>query len=479
MDIARWKSGDEQAFVFPQSCGRRKGWVKYMKRRVVIIGGGAGGPSTAAEAGRRDPSLAITMIEKGEYISYAACPMPYYIGDVIKDEKKLIARTPEKFREGGVDVRTGVEAENVDLAAQVVTLVGGEALPFDVLVLATGTRPILPGIPGEDREGVFTLKQLPDAVGIKQFIRESRCRTAIIVGAGFIGMEMCEAFREAGVETTVVNRGSMPVPRWDPELGQLVVKSLLDHQIRMMADTTIQAIEKGETCRLRLITDQGKIEADVILLAIGVRPSVGLAGEMGLALGKTGAVAVDFSQKTSHPAVYAVGDCCEAYHRVSRRWVHIPLGDIANKQGRVAGCNIGGFPTIFPGIVGAQAFKLFDLEIAATGLDEREALAAGFHPVSNLVWGDVVPLSVPGTTRLGLKLIADEATGLFLGAQAIGPHGAVSRINTLSAALWSGLSIDEVAYLDLAYSPPFSRAWDLIHIAAQDLMKKMVRRPKR
>jgi len=452
---------------------QRKDGGKIMSRRVVIIGGGAGGPSTAAEAVRRDPSLAVTMIEQGEYVSYAACPMPYYISDVIKDEKKLIARTAEKFREGGIDVRLGAQAEGVDLKDKMVTLVGGETLPFDVLVLATGSRAILPGIPGEDREGVFVLKQLPDAVGIKNFLRESQCRTAIIVGAGFIGMEMCEAFREAGVETTVVNRGKMPVPQYDPELGQLIVESLKAHEITLLTDTTIQAVEEGRNCRLRLITSEGEREADLILLAIGVRPSVGLAGEMGLVLGRTGAVSVDLSQRTSHPAVYAVGDCCEVYHRVSKKWTYAPLGDIANKQGRVAGRNIAGFPLIFPGIVGAQAFKLFDLEIAATGLGERDALDAGYHPVSTLIWGDAAPLSTSGSTRLGLKLIADEASGLLLGAQAVGPQGAVSRINTLSAALWSGLSIDEAAYLDLAYSPPFSHAWDLIHIAAQKLVKKV------
>jgi NADPH-dependent 2,4-dienoyl-CoA reductase/sulfur reductase-like enzyme len=446
-----------------------------MNRQVVIIGGGAGGPSTAAEAGRRDPTLAITMIEQGEHVSYAACPMPYYIGDVIKDAKSLIARTPEKFREGGVDIRMGVQAERVDLSSKVVYLNDGEAIPFDVLVLATGTRPILPGIPGEDLDGVFVLKQLPDAVGIKKFLREIKCRKAIIVGAGFIGMEMCEAFHEAGVEITVVNRGRMPVPRWDPELGQLIVESLKARNIKLLADTSIQAIEKGEECHLRLATSQGNLEADLILLAIGVRPSVSLAGDMGLVLGRTGAISVDLSQRTSDPAVYAVGDCCEAYHRVSRKWTHVPLGDIANKQGRIAGRNIAGIPSIFPGVVGAQAFKLFDLEIAATGLDERESSEAGYHPVSTLIWGDVLPLSVPGTTRLGLKLIADKATGLLLGAQAVGPHGAVSRINTLSTALWSGMTVDEVAYLDLAYSPTFSRAWDLIHIAAQDLAKQILR----
>jgi len=403
--------------------------------------------------------------------------MPYYIGDVIKDEESLIARTPEKFRESGIDVRIGVGAERVDLNGKVVYLADGKALPFDVLVLATGTRAILPGIPGEDLEGVFTLKQLPDAMGIKNYLRDKKCRKAIIVGAGFIGMEMCEAFRAAGVETTVVNRGKMPVPRWDPELSRLLLDELKACEITMLTGTTTQAIEKGRDYLLRLITSQGSIEADLILLAIGVRPHVRLASEMGLTLGKSGAIAVNFSQKTSHPAVYAVGDCCEVYHRVSKTWTNIPLGDIANKQGRVAGRNIADIPLFFPGVVGAQAFKLWNLEVAAAGLDEREAETAGYHPVSTLIWGEAAAHSLSETTPLGLKLTADKTTGLLLGAQAVGSHGAVSRINTLAAALWSGLRLDEIGYLDFAYAPNFGGAWDPIHIAAQILLKKMTRNP--
>jgi len=399
--------------------------------------------------------------------------MPYYIGDVIKDEKKLIARTPEKFRETGVDVRIDSRVEEIDGKAGEVRLTDGTRLPYDLLVLGTGTTPLMPGIPGEDREGVFTLKKFTDAVRIKTWLREIPCRKAIIVGAGFIGMEMCEAIRNLGIETQVFHRGTLPVNRWDPEFSQVVLEELRRHGVDFVTDTETRAVEAGKDHRLRLVTNHGGAEADMILMAVGIRPEVTLAKQMGLPLGKTGAIRVNFLQMTPREGVYAAGDCCESFHRVSGRWVNIPLGDIANKQGRVAGRNIGGGAMIFPGIVGAQSFKIFDLEVAATGLDEREAAESGFHPVSMLSWGNAIAGSMPENTKLGLKLIADRATGKLLGAQAVGKAGAVSRINTLSAALWAGLTLDDVGWLDLAYAPPFSGSWDLIHVAAQALRRQV------
>jgi CoA-dependent NAD(P)H sulfur oxidoreductase len=397
--------------------------------------------------------------------------MPYYIGDVIKDEKKLVARTPEKFRETGIDVRIDSRVEEVE--AGEVRLADGTRLPCDVLVLATGTTPLMPGIPGETLEGVFTLKNLSDALRIKAWLREVPCRKAIIVGAGFIGMEMCEALRNLGIETQLFHRGTLPVNRWDPEFAQVVLDELRRHGVDFVTDTETYTVEAGKDHRLRLVTNHGGAEADMILMAVGIRPDVGLAKQMGLPLGETGAIRVNFSQRTPKEGVYAVGDCCESFHRVSGRWVNIPLGDIANKQGRVAGRNIGGGDMIFPGIVGAQSFKVFDLEVAATGLDEREAAQGGFHPASTLVWGNAIAGSMPGNTKLGLKLIADRATGKLLGAQAVGKTGAVSRINTLSAALWAGLTLDDVGWLDLAYSPPVGPAWDPIHVAAQALKRQL------
>lgn len=383
----------------------------------------------------------------------------------------MIARTPEKFRETGIDVRLNTTVTGIDPEAKVVHVSDGDGLPYDVLCMATGTHSVVPPLPGVEKEGVFTLKNLSDAIRIKRFIQEKGCRKAVIAGAGFIGMEMCEGLRDLGLETTVVNKDDLPVKRWDPAFLRVIVEEVEKNGVKMLAKTSIVSVEDGTERRLRLNTSAGALEADLILLALGVRPNVALATAMGLQLGRTGAIAVNFSQRTSRDGVYAVGDCCESYHRVSRQWVHIPLGDIANKQGRVAGAVIGGRPLIFSGIVGAQAFKIFNLEVAATGIGEREAAAAGFDPASTVVWGNAIAASMSGGEKVGLKLIADRATGMLLGAQAVGEIGAVSRVNTLSACLWTGMKLDEIGWLDLAYAPQFSGAWDPIHTAAQALQR--------
>ncbi len=399
--------------------------------------------------------------------------MPYYIGDVIRDDKRLIARTPEKFRETGIEVRLNTRVDEVDADEKVLRLSDGTLLSYDVLVLGTGTTPFVPPIPGVDLEGVFTLKKLTDALRIKSHLKDGNCRKALIVGAGFIGMEMVEALRLLGIETQIVHRGTTPVNRWDPELSGLILEALKRNGVPFLTKTEIHSIEPGKDHLLRLNTNRGELEADMILLALGVRPDVRLAGELGLKIGRTGAVQVNFSQQTSRDGIYAVGDCCEVFHRVSKRWVHIPLGDIANKQGRVAGRNIAGRPLSFPGVVGAQSFGIFDLELAATGINEKEALESGYHPVSSVTWGNALAGPMPDQKKVGLKLIADRSTGRLLGAQAVGEKGVVSRINALSVALWSGLGIDEIGYLDLAYAPPFGGSWDVIHNAAQSLARKL------
>jgi len=399
--------------------------------------------------------------------------MPYYIGDVIKNEKSLVARTPEKFRETGVDVRTEIGAEEIDRSQKSVRLSDGSTIPYDTLVLGTGSMAFVPKAPGVGLEGVFVLKTLPDAIAIKAYVREKQCRKALIVGAGFIGLEMCEALKGLNIETDVIDLAPRPAMRWDPEFSKAVHEEMTRHEVRFTPETGMQSIEEGRQYRLRLNTTQGAMEADMILIAIGIRPNSQLAAAAGLQLGKSGAIQVDFSQRTSDADIYAVGDCCEVYHRVSRKWTHIALGDIANKQGRVVGANIGGGAMIFAGVVGAQSFKIFDLGAAATGIDEADAQQSGYHPASALIWGNSFAPSLPGEKRLGLKLVADRATGMLLGAQAIGTKGAVERINILSCALWSGMRIEDLAYMDFAYAPPFNTAWDPIHIAARELMKKL------
>ncbi len=399
--------------------------------------------------------------------------MPYYIGDVIKDDHKLVARTPEQFQASGIETRINTSVETVDPDKGIVYLSDYSHVPYDILVLGTGMNAIKSGMPGEDLHGVFVLRSLADALNIKKYIEESACRKALIVGAGFIGLEMCENLKARGMEVQIIHRGSLPANRWDPELAADILDAIRKRGIEFITAAQTLSIEKGTDYRLRLNTDQGPLEGDLILLAIGVKPEVTLARQMGLPIGRSGAIAVNPSQCTSRENIYAVGDCAESYHRVSKKWGHIPLGDIANKQGRIVGSSIGGTPRIFPGVVGAQSFRIFQLEVAATGIDEREASESGFTPVSTIIWGNAIANAMPKPKRLGLKLIADQKTGLLLGAQAVGLAGAVSRINTLSVALWAGLTLDDVYNLDLAYSPPFSGAWDIIHNAARALLKKI------
>ena len=382
----------------------------------------------------------------------------------------MIARTPERFRETGIDVQLNTQVISISNKEKIVKLKDGRKLPFDILTLATGTKALIPDIPGVDKPGIFTLKNLEDAIKIKTYLRENKCRKVIIIGAGFIAMEMSESLHAAGIKTVIFHRASLPANRWDAELSSLMLEELKNNGVEFVPTAETAAIETGTQAPLSVVTNQGKWDADMVLLAIGVKPDVHLARELGLTIGKTGAVAMNYFQQTSQENVYAAGDCCESWHRVSRRWVNIPLGDIANKQGRVAGRNIGGKPLEFAGIVGAQSFRLFNLECAATGIDEKEAALSNYNPISTLIWGNAISGSL-GQKKIGLKLIADRSSGKLLGAQAVGFAGAVSRINSLSVALWAEMNIDEVAYLDLAYSPPFSGAWDIIHNAAQALRR--------
>lgn len=439
-----------------------------MENNLVIIGGGAGGASTAAEAKRNNPSLKVTLLQRGKFVSYASCPTPYYIGDLIKDENQLIARTPEKFREGGIDVQLNSEVVQIHPTENIVEIKDGRRFPYDILLMATGTSAIIPDMPGADLPGVFSLRNLEDAMRIKIWLREKKAERVLIIGGGFIALEMCEALHAGGIKTTIIHNGALPANRWDAALSAVMLEELQAHGVEFVPNATAQTIEKGKSAPLRVTADKGVWEGDMVLLAVGVKPNVRLAKSLGLNIGKTGAIAVNFAQQTSLENVYAAGDCCESFHKVSRRFVNIPLGDIANKQGRVAGRNIGGKPLTFDGIVGAQSFRLFGLECAATGISEQEALASGYKPASNITWGNAMSLAM-GTSKIGLKLIADRSSGKLLGAQAVGESGAVGRINVLSVALWTGLDLDQVGYLDLAYAPPFSGAWDIIHNAAQAL----------
>ena len=350
-------------------------------------------------------------------------------------------------------------------------ITGGDTLPFDYLMVATGATPRLSGVSGENLEGIFYLRNVTDAISIKNFIDERMVKRAVVVGGGFISLEMCEAFRRLGLETTVVYRQDLPMRRLGEDFAEIILAELETNGVTFMANTNLEGFEAGPSGQIIVKTNNGALEADVVLIGIGVIPEVSLASQAGINLGPTGAIAVNQNLQTNIPFVYAAGDCCECFHRVSRKPVYAPLGDIANKQGRIAGANIGGQNISFPGIVGSICFKVFGLEVASTGLTEEEAREVGLKATSATIQGVSKGHSFPGSGELHLRLVADTENGLLLGAQAVGSDGVVSRINALATGLTAGLSMEALAYLDLAYAPPFSGAWDPIHIAAQKLIK--------
>ena len=399
--------------------------------------------------------------------------MPYYIGDVIKESKRLVIRTPEEFKKTGIDARVRTNVEGIDAQKGLVYLSGGESIPYDYLVMATGADAVRLDIPGKDLEGVHVIRDLMHALKLKTFLNEGGVKKAVLIGGGYIGMEMCEALRNVGVEVKVIDILPRPAFRWDPEFTKMLVEELGKNQVEFLPETKPLAIEKGKGSKLKMSTSNGDLDADLVLMGVGTRYNTALAQSIGIEMGQSGAIKVDFHQKTSRENVWAVGDCCEAFHRVAGKWVYFPLGDVANKQGRVAGQNIGGASVKFPGIVGAQAFKAFKLEVAATGLTEEEAVKYGFEPVSSLIWGLPIGRPMAQGEKLGIKLVGDKKTGKLLGGQCIGEKGAVQRVSALSIALWSGLTVDELGYVDLPYAPPFGGAWDAIHIAAQDLARKL------
>lgn len=383
----------------------------------------------------------------------------------------MIARTPQDFAKSGIDVKLHTRAAAIRPEQKMVEIADGESLAFDYLVVATGARPRLAGVSGEDLQGIFYLRNLTDALRIKTYIDTRRAGRAVVVGAGLVSLEMCEAFRTLGLETTLVYRRDLPMHRLGEDFAEQILRELENHGVTFMGETHLEGFEPTPAGEIIVHTPNRSLEADLVLIGIGVVPEVTLASEAGLTLGPTGAIAVNDHMQTNVPFVYAAGDCCECYHRISHRPVHAPLGDIANKQGRIAGANIGGQDLSFPGIVGSICCKVFDLEVARTGLTEDEAREVGLKPASATIQGRSKAHSYPGSRDLRVRLVADTENGRLLGAQAVGGDGAVSRINALATGLTGGITLEELAYLDLAYAPPFSGAWDPIHIAAQQLMK--------
>ncbi|TFV69932.1 flavoprotein oxidoreductase [Blastococcus sp. CT_GayMR20] len=445
-----------------------------MGKRLVVIGGDAAGGSAASQAKKRQPDLDVVMFERGRATSYSACGIPYWISGAVEDEAALIARTPDQHRAAGIDVRMRTEAVGIDLDRRVVHWRdldgGGEGdEPFDDLVYATGSVPMRPPVPGIDAEGVYGVQVLDDGVALREELARGSVRRVVVVGGGYIGLEIAEACRVRGLDVTVVDRSSTPVGTFDPDVGELIAEAVRREGVEMVLSDGVAAIDVGPDGRARaVVTGSGReLPADLVVLGLGVRPNVRLAQESGIPLGTSGGVAVDARMRTRIDGVWAAGDCVESRHRLSGQRVVVALGTHANKQGRVAGLNIGGGYATFPGVIGTAITKVCDTEAARTGLSSAEADAAGYSFVKAAVDSTTRAGYFPGAAPIRVTMIAERRSGRLLGAQIVGREDAAKRIDALAICIWNEMTVDEILSLDLSYAPPFSPVWDPVLIAAR------------
>lgn len=448
--------------------------------RIIVIGGVAAGMSAASQAKRRDTQAEVIALERGPYVSYGACGMPYNIGDSDRDMHDLVVITPSQFRhKRGIDVRVRHEVLAIDIQARRVqvhdhTESHDYELAYDQLVVATGAAAIKPALTGIDLPGVFLLRELTDGEAIKSYIAHSGARRALIVGAGYIGMEMAEVLTQRGLAVTLLERAPQVLPGFEPVIANIVAEALARHGVQVVTSVTVTGIQR-EDDRLTVQTDNKPVVADLVLVAVGVRPNVALARTAGIALGATGAIAVDDHQRTNIAHVYAAGDCAEAYHRVLQQPVYIPLGTTANKQGKVAGANAAGADMTFAGIVGSAAFKVFDLEVARTGIGAAEIQQHGLEVVSAVSHHSSRGHHYAGATNITTVMFVARASGKLVGAQMVGADTVAKRMDVLATALHADMNLAQIEALDLSYAPPFAPVYDPILIAAGVARKALAR----
>jgi NADPH-dependent 2,4-dienoyl-CoA reductase/sulfur reductase-like enzyme len=439
--------------------------------------------TAASQARRRRDAdeLEIVAFERGEHTSYSACGIPYFIAGDVGALDDLVARTPAEHRARDIDVHLRHEVVAIDLArraVQVADLDGGTERwePFDSLVYATGSVPMRPDLPGSDADGIFGVQTLDDGALIRRVLESDGAdrpppRRAVVVGGGYIGLEMAEALVKHGLDVTLIEAAAHPMSTLDPDVGALIADAIRGVGVTLYEGERVTGFGtdggRGGGHVTSVATAEREVPAEIVLLGLGSRPNVALARDAGIPLGTSGGVAVDRRMQTQVAAVWAAGDCVESFHRVSRTPVVIALGTHANKQGRVAGINIGGGYAAFHGVVGTAVSKICEYEVARTGLNEREAAAAGFQYVTAEFEGTTRAGYFPGTMPIRIKMLAERRTGRLLGAQIVGREGAAKRIDVIALALWNEMTVEDLLGTDLSYAPPFSPVWDPVLVAAR------------
>ena len=451
-----------------------------MNKKIVIIGGTACGPKAAARARRCDQQAQITLIEQQAELSVATCGLPYYVSGVIQSRLELVQRGSDFFKNVmDIEVLTRTRAVGIDRKQKRIEILNlaknrTSTIEYDKLVLATGSTPTLPNWPGKELKGIFTLSRIEEAQAIRQLVSPRKVKKAVIIGAGLIGLEMAEALVSQGVEVTVVEALDWALPTlFDFEVAAYLDKHLKEKGVKLLFGQRVIGFESDEKGWVdKVITEDKALEADLALVAIGIRPNVGLAKDAGLSIGASGGIAVNNYLQTSDPDIYAGGDCVENVNLITGEQMLAPLGSTANKHGRVIGTNVTGGDESFPGVVGTSIAKVFDYNVGRVGLSQSQAQEAGYEVFTALIPGYEHATYYPKGKEILVKLVAEKANGRLLGGQVVGPGDAAKRIDVLATALTFGASVDDLANTDLAYAPPYNSALDPLHNAANVIRNK-------
>jgi len=447
--------------------------------RLVVVGGDAAAMTAASQARRARADLEIIALEKGRYVSYAACGIPYYVGGVVSELDKLLIRKPEEFKQKqNIEARIRHEVVGIRPAEAKVVIRDLDAgreyeEPYDELLIATGAKNVRPELPGVGSEGIYHVASIDDAKELREIMEHKTPKRAVIVGGGYIGLEMAEAFLRWGVDVSIVGRAPQLMRNIDPDMGALLSDALEKMGVHLYLGEAATAFEETSGRVAAAVTAERTLPADLVILATGIRPNAALAAEAGIELGTTGAIKVDDHMRTSVDHVWAAGDCVETTQLVTGKPYWVSVATVASKQGRVAGTNIGGGDASFAGAFGTTITKAGSIEVSRTGLQETDLAGGELEFASATINSQTCTGYYPTSEPMTIKLIGEVGSGRLLGGQIVGGAGAAMRINVVAAALEAGMTAQQVAELDLAYAPPFSSVWDPVLLAARQLSSKL------
>lgn len=438
--------------------------------KLIVIGGVAAGMSAAAKLKRMNRDAKVVVYEKGDYLSYGACGLPYYVSGENNDHTKMIARTKEEFEEAGMDIFTQHEVVKVSperKQVMVKNLENGDVFidSYDKLMIATGAIANKPPFPGMNLNRIEILKTMENGLHMKEVVEQNDVQNVVIVGGGYIGIEVVEAMRYAGKNVTLIEHEDRILTNFDEEITEKVTKEMKTNEVTLRLGEAVESFE-GDGSVTHVLTNKDRYPADLVVIAVGVKPATKFLEGTGIHLAKNGAIIIDREMRTNVEDIYAAGDCAEVYHKVMQENAYIPLGTTANKCGRIAGANIAGEHQKYIGTLGSAAIKAFNLEVGRTGLSEADAKRLAIDYTTTFIESTDHPAYYPDATPIWIKLISEKGTKRLLGAQAVGNKGVVLRIDVLAVAIHQKMAADELGMVDLCYAPPFAGVWDAIHIAS-------------